>query len=695
MASDPVSIAEVSMAHGAQGPPGTAGGAGGGAGGTEDFATRVRGWYLADLRHPLWSTYKKQSEIDAGYYTGGPGPGQWIDDEGNRADYDALRDQRRATVSINQIKPIVKVLTGLERQTRFDSTVLPQGEEDEDDARVMSWLFKFVSALSHVPEYRSMAFKDTLIRGMSALHYGIDYTDNTVTGDILVEVLRPGRDLIWDPHWVRPDLSDANHVLRLRWAWVEDAVAMNPDKAEAIRAAISHLNTIMGEIPEGRSGDNRPDAYGSVTSHPMDDLSVNRLFYDPMQQRVLLVEAWHVEYEPVWLLLNKLDGKSEEAPDRESAQKLAAADPGRMEAVRRLRRTIKMGTVLPATGHTLEEPEVVYENDSQAYPHVVEVGERVDDDIRGIVRDLRDPQRVENKRISQALDLVARWSKIRRRAVENSLTPQTAQTIDAPLSEATIFYKQGFDPPGWDVPQGLAELSRILAALAEQMKISIREISGINTDLLGIRGDTSSGIAIARRQAQGQVIATEYFDNHKWAGEIGAQRLGRRIQQKFTQDELIRLTNDEGGPVLVHLNPVGIKGLDRESAKRKRLELAQANKPPILGDVSKFKWDLVISEVPATPTSRAQALDVLLQMTERVPDFLPILAPTLIKLTDGLPDKHLILQKIEAMTAGMTGGGAPAAPPPTTQGVPGVPMTEGETTQTVLPPPPGAGIVPA
>ena len=400
-----------------------------------------------------------------------------------------------------------------------------------------------------------------------------------------------------------------------------------------------------------------------------------------------------------------------EAPDAATARALEASDPERLGAIRKIQRKIRQATILPATYQTLEDGDSQYENDAQAFPCVIDIGERVDNDIRGIVRDLRDPQRVENKRVSQAIDLVVRWSKIRRRAVEGSLPPQTAATIDDPLAESTLWYKQGMDPPSWDIPAGLPELARLLAALADTMKQNIREISGINTELLGAEDRTSSGIAIARRQAQGQVIATEYYDNSRWAGEILAQRLGRRIQQKFTRDELIRLTNDMGAPVLVHLNPMEFQSLDKKAAKERRLQhLMDAQKPPILRDVSKFKYDLVMSEAPATPTARAQALETLMRMVERAESLLPILAPHIIKLTDGLPNKEEILQALAAMTgqappgagtatpAGApTGGGVPPLPPggQVQPGPPVVPSpgTGGpyvpETPQTVAPLPPG------
>lgn len=661
--------------------------------GGDPIAVRVRNWILTDLQSEFWKTYIRQSDIDAGYYVGGEL--QWVDDDGNKDDLELLKREKRAHVSVNQIKPIVKVLTGLERQTRFDLKVLPQGEEDDEDARVMSWLMKWQQQQAHIPERRSIAFKRATIRGMAVLTCEIDWTQDPVHGDIITRVLRPGKNCIWDRHAEELDFSDAAHFVAFEWAWVEDVVAKFPDKEGKIRAALTYLNDILAAAaPVAPTSKVPGDAYGSVGEHPIevDALNPLRSFYDPVLQRLLVAEAWYPEYETRYWVHDTRTGGLTEADTREAAQKLVDSDKEHLALVRRLVKQMKVATVLPATLTELEDGDSAYENDAEHYPFVLELAERVDDDVRGIVRDLRDPQRVENKRISQALDLVARWSKIRRTYVEGSVSPAVAKSLDDPLSEVAIPYKPGMDKPGWDIPQGLPELARLLAALADQMKISIREISGVNTDLLGLRGDTASGIAIARRQAQGQVIATELFDNHRWAGEYLGQRLGRRIQQKFTRDEYVRLTNDVEAPVLVHLNPFELKNLPKDARKSKRLELAQMGKPPILADVEKFKYDLSMAEAPASPTARAEARDTLLQMIERVPAFLPILADKIIKLSDGIPDRHEIIQRLAAMQGGgvPTGPGQTPAPAMPTAGVQGVPNTQGENPTTVAPAPPPA-----
>jgi hypothetical protein len=543
---------------------------------------------------------------------------------------------------------------------------------------------------------------------MSVLFAGMQWDDDPAAGDIVTEVLQPGLDCIWDPHWTMPDFSDASYFLRYKWVWIREVKAQYPEFKQEIEEALGDLNAILSDLSltGGTSRGPSGDGYGSVVEPNIDQLNFDRYFYDPVLQRVLVVEAWYKDYEAKWYIFRKDSGKLEEVPDEvpnpgQYARIAQEADPSRVQAIKRVRQYLRTGTVLPATHTTLEEDSTPYENDRQAFPYSLIVSERTGDDIRGMVRDLRDAQRVENKRVSQAIDLVVRWGKIRRVAEENSLDPRSEQAINDPLAEGVLWYRTGKQPPTWDVPQGVADLTRLLIGLADQMKVNMKETSGINASLLGNERDQSaSGIAMARRQAQGQIIATEVFDQYRWATQIFGQRLGRRIQQKFTGDEYIRLTNDVGASLLVHMNPSQISRLenpDERKSEVKKWRAAARNditKPAILADVSKFKWDLVLSETPSSPTARAEALEALLKLINSVPNFAPVLADKLIAMTDGIPDKPEILARIQAMMQAQFGpimeGQAPPPAPPGSEGIGDVPRSAGDNTGTVQPPPPGA-----
>ena len=88
----------------------------------------------------------------------------------------------------------------------------PVGNEDAEDAEVMSWLLKFAQDQAEVQEHRSDGFEDVLIEGMTCYKVFID-DDEDVRGKIKMTRLRPGFEVIWDPHWKEYDASDARYNL--------------------------------------------------------------------------------------------------------------------------------------------------------------------------------------------------------------------------------------------------------------------------------------------------------------------------------------------------------------------------------------------------------------------------------------------------------------------------------------------------
>jgi len=414
------------------------------------LAVRARAWFIEAWHSPLWTKYRQESTEDLGYYRGGAG--QWSKD-GSDADLKALTSANRAAVSINHVQSIVDVLTGFERQNRFDPKVQAQGEEDEDDARLMTWLLKFVREQANAAAVESTAFEDGVISGMAAVNVRVDWTEDPHNGTIQLERLTPGVDVMWDPAWTKDDLSDAEN---------------------------SVLNA-----------------------------------------------------------------------------------------------------------HTLQNVQ----------------------------------------------------------------------------DQSPVFYKTGHQPPAWYYPQALADLFRLLTTESDRMQVAMRRISGINVDILGLRekGDPS-GIAIARTQAQGQVIATVFFDNYRAFKRHVNERLARRVQQVFTSERTFRLTNELGERVSVKVNPVDAKGKTRDEYARLQASDQKTDRARVLRNLQEFlTYDVVISDAPATPTMRSMQLFGLLEVLRTLPN-LPAAAPTfLIKVVEllDIEGKGEILAELRR-----TLGGAGAIQPP-------------------------------
>lgn len=666
---------------------------------SSELAIRARAWFIEAWNHSIWRTYRKQATEDVGYYVGGDY--QWSKD-GDKTDLERLKKSNRATVSVNHIQAQVDILTGFERQNRFDMRLLAQGEEDEGDAKLMTWLLKFVREQGDFAAVESEAFEDGVIGGMSAVDTVIDWTEDPVNGKIGLDLLTPGEDVIWDPYWMKADLSDARYVIKFRTTFLADLAAQYPKHEAKIREAVrAGAGTFKPGAPGGPLSEfDARDAYGTVKAHA-EEATLAKLLYDEASDTVLVLEPWYMEYESTWIVTNQASGQVHEAETEAAARKVAASDPENLEAIERRRRVVKMGVVLPVANMTLEEDATPYENDDQAYPIVVYIAKRKRDDIYGTVRNLKDPQRIENKRESHALDILARLANLRLMiftgSVENEADAKN-QTSTEPL-----FLKPGHNPPAFLTPP-IGELIRALTMEADRMKMVMREISGINTDLLGLKSDDSSGIAIARRQAQGQIISTIYFDNYRRFKRIVAQRVCRRIQQVFTTERVVRLTTDTGEETMVKLNPVDLRGKTREEATRLQAEqpdLLGPSRPKILRDVSALTYDVIISEAPSTPSMRQMELLGLLEVLKTVPGIAPDVIDILIELMD-LPHKPEILQRIKQRMAAMgqpATGGAPASMPGSSGGgaveVPGAPPPPGAAGRALVPPVGGATPAPS
>jgi len=670
----------------------------------DESAMRIRAWYLEAMASKLWTDYIRESDEDEGYYTAADF-GAWSV-SGQRQDARELAQSGRPVVSIRHIKPQVDVLVGTQRQNKVDVRALPQGDEDEDDAQTMSLVIKHEAEELKLQYHESEVFKSGLIRGMGAAEIGIDWSSDTTQGRVYCERLVPGKNCIWDPHWDRRgrfDLDDARFAIRWDWAWVEDVQAQYPEKAEAIAQAVANLTQMTAPQQPMTTDGRASDAYGSVTSHPLESpFGANESFFDPAMRRIMVATGWWRTYRSKWFVYDKATGVREEFPSRAEAKAYVDSDPDHLDLQEHRQRVVRTATVLPATGQELEpESDSPYENDLEHYPIIPYIADKTGDVIEGLVRGLKDPQRIENKRISQAIELAQKYASMRRMAEMNAV--ENPDALDA-TDGKTIFVKPGkMNAVGWDTPTGLAESVRIHEVLSQEMLRNMREV-GPSTDLLGQKGQATSGIAIARRQMQGQTTMFPYFDNLALWREMVYARLARRIQQTYTMEKTLRLTGPLNEPVTVLINPERYRGADYDKDAVKRLrEEARLDpmKPKVLRDVSALKYDVKFAEAPTTPTARSALVEQLNNVVTAFPGIFPLVADVLFKLLPDLPDRAELLARIQAWQQTQGIGAQPGMPPGAMPGAPAgmlpgpmagrpVGAVPGEVGTTVAEPPPAS-----
>lgn len=649
--------------------------------------------FREEWEKPFWQNLRLNTATDFGYYNG---PGQWSEEA--RAQ---MRQHKKPALVLNHIKPTCNVLFGLERMNRYEPKAAPEGNEDVQVADIFTRLLRRVMYDTDGEFILSDGFEDGTICGVVAFELPIFYDEDPVHGKIGFKTVRVPDDLIWSTPWREYDLSDCRAVFRHRWIDIDLLLSRYPNHKKAITEALgsafkmtpadaSQVGAILHE------GDPK-DAYaGTDGIRPEEDRS---FWFDEEHNRVRVLEVYYPEYYPTWILASS-DGKrviqsTDELKMRRVFQKLVERAGG-FTGFKLLQRNVKkihMLVCLPVSNHVLEEGQP-FEKDPYCYPFIPYFAVLKRDDIYGVVRDLRDPQDEINARRSQIA-----W-----------LTKATGDgwfVDEGSMVDVKVFEEQSRDPKGVYVvkpnksdprrmppptlPQGLFEILRL--AVNE-----VRQISGVNSELTGVGAEdrSLSGVAMERRKQQGQVITTGLFDNFKRTKRLIWQKMAKRIQEVYTEEQVVRLLNSEtGADEFVTINQVvpdgasapgmppvpgaaapspGMPpvpgpggGLDAGVPGEGPATLPGQSPTPgqrfkVLNDVSTLKYDIVMAETPASPTARQAALATMLELIQKVPAIAPLIVDVIFEMTEGLPNRDAVLKRVKQFVADQTA--RPQGPPP-------------------------------
>lgn len=596
-----------------------------------DRVKRLKQRFLYCWNHPIWVKWRKESKEDFDFNSG---VGQWREEERRK-----LESESRACLTINEIRPVIEIITGYEKSSRLEVRPVPEGAEDLEDINVMHRVMKRVAQDQEAEFTLSDQFKDGVIGGLGVVYVGVDYLDDPVHGRVLIHKCRPG-EVVWDPDWQRYDLSDARDVYWHKMVAVDIIKATYPEQAEEIEKALELLKSSDPGRTHMIPSLDPKDAYKTTSIEAVQ-------FYDWMRDEVRVIEGWYRTWEPVWLLADKVRNSIDEIdpPTPEMlkfARDLAATDPENIKVIRRLRRRLQMTVFLPVIDLELEQGNP-FENDEEEYPFVPFLGYWEGDEIFGLVRNLKDPQREVNKRRSSVIDNIVRFGNLRWLAMRTDLENPEFLTEGAGAGNVGWRKNPNSKPEVVEVPQ----MPQWVMAQDQISKQEIREISLVNAPLQGQPSQAQSGIAIARLQQQGQVGSTGLFDNYRRSRRIFGKRLAKRVQQIYTSEMTLRLDEESGGTAFVTINQRKI------DEKRGRVTVER--------DIPSLKYDMTISDSPSTPTARAAGLVMLMELLDKVPQLAPALVDIIIELTD-IPDRQRVLQRVRQIMQGQQGPEAPPAP---------------------------------
>ncbi|MGL5736337.1 MAG: portal protein, partial [Beijerinckiaceae bacterium] len=173
-----------------------------------------------------------------------------------------------------------------------------------------------------------------------------------------------------------------------------------------------------------------------------------------------------------------------------------------------------------------------------------------------------------------------------------------------------------------------AEVPVALMQAASMDNEDMKASNGQNDASLGARSNETSGIAIQRRQQQGNTASYNYLDNLTHAIQFEAEIVGDMIPRVIDTPRVVRTLGQDGGEKWVQLY------------KQVKNEFGQT---VTLNDISKGKYDYTVTTGPSYATQRMEMAEMFAGMVGQVggamPELSALLAYMAVKNTDTQDDE--------------------------------------------------------
>ena len=457
-------------------------------------------------------------------------------------------------LTINKIQPNIFLVSGIQRQNRSDFRAFPEGGEDTTLAEITTRLLKNVMKCGRANYKLSEMFEDGLICGEGWLEPYIDYTYDLLNGEMKFKKVSCF-NIYPDPDFSEYDLSDAEYIDKFTSGLSEkQAIQLFPDKEEDIKK-IKNRKLDLELLTEDAEKQTRGySASGNVKSEAMlGGTQKERNAFD-------LLEHHYRSYVKKYLVVDRIKGKTKEADKLELAEayvKLAEQQVVENDKHPELPkaaiivRTVPELRIAAMLGDTLIDDYV-----APFYPRWKTFGlipffahrittplkEIKEYQLQGIVRSLKDPQRELNKRRTQELRHLnsttnSGWISEKGAWVKKAEVKRLGASAGVVLE-----YNQGYTRPERITP---APLSQGHAQLAAENTQDMKEISGINSDLLAMGDQSSSGRAIALRQQQGVVMIQRILDNFGHTKQLLGRFILSQLGELYTIESAIKVCGNQ------------------------------------------------------------------------------------------------------------------------------------------------------
>ena len=438
-------------------------------------------------------------------------------------------------IVVNKIKPILKLLTGIERQSKSDFKAFPEGAEDSISAEIASTLMKNVTKNSSLEIKLSEQFKNGSTGGMCFMEPYVDYSFDMINGDMKFKKVSP-LDVYLDPNFKEYDLSDSKFLIKVTSDLSEDDLNnLFPDKEKEIK-----------DIRNGNIDFDRITTFIETDDYPELSDSLNQVSDDRDVPTYDLIDYYYKESQVRFFVVISEKNIIEEFETEEEAQDFNEQFGGII-----IQRNVPVIMLCQVVGAT-----ELFKGISPSYPAwrtfpiipyfydlVTEDLNEMSLTIQGIVCGIKDLNLEYNKRRTQELKHLNASANSGFDIEEGQLTKEELAKLKkyGSSSGVVIQRRQNSQPLGRISPMPLSQGHSQLAAENAQ---DLKEASGVNPDLLANSSQSQSGRAILLKQRQGLVMIQEPLDNFSMTKKIIGKFILSQLPDIFTLESAKRVLGD-------------------------------------------------------------------------------------------------------------------------------------------------------
>jgi hypothetical protein len=438
------------------------------------------------------------------------------------------------------------------------------------------------------------------------------------------------------------------------------------------------LDDVLTELNVIREGDSdnylnnptpssAPNRYATSSGEPLDP-------EDPRGGKHTLIEYWYRKYLTRYFLYDIQNGRLSRYDTEVEAQKriddlmavykapvnpltggpmmdaagapMESPDPEALAVLQRMKPIARVvpemwvcavtQTLILAEGRSPLEPRY---HDFPFFPFYAEWYPSAETEalrIKGVVRDLKDPQKEVNKARSQFLHIL-----------NTSANSGWVGDSDALGENEWNDLQQFGSRPGYiiKVTPG-AKLERVHPVEASMPNIlrektateNLKEVSGLNADLLAMEDKTVSGKALAMRIKQALTIVAGMFENWKHTKQLVGEAIFKLLPEVMDAKKLANIC----GQTWMQTSGVG-----------------EGKLAAMLSMIEDGKYDVYIADAADSPTLRGETFEQLMEMqTAGI-----MLPPDLLLTWSNIPNANEVIQQVQQYQAQQQAMAAASAKP--------------------------------